>query len=267
MTPAAPLPEGWVIDLDGVIWRGAAPIAGAASAISRLDEAGVPVLFCTNNSNATLDSYAAKLASHGIAGDGRVISSATAAAEIIEPGERVMVCAGPGVVEAVTVRGAHVGRPGELDGGSVDAVVVGFHREFDYAVIDAALGALLAGARLVATNSDPRFPHETGFAPGCGSLVAAIETAAGVRAEVAGKPNQPMVDLVRRRFGGGVVVGDSPGTDGALAAALGWPFGLVLTGNTGPSDVPADQPENWVATDIAELVDRVGADGDLSVGP
>ena len=71
-----------------------------------------------------------------------------------------------------------------------------------------------------------------------------------------------MAALIRERFGtSGVFVGDSLNTDGAMATALGWPFGLVLTGNIGAADVPPDQPAEWVAADLASLVDaRLAAD-------
>ena len=149
MTSASTPPSGWVIDLDGVVWRGAAPIEGAAGAVARLLERGEQVLFCTNNSNRTLGGYVDKLAEQGIEAEGRVISSATAAARLVGSGERVLVCGGPGVAEAVGHRGGIVESPAERSVAPIDVVMVGFHREFDYSVIDRALSALLAGARLV----------------------------------------------------------------------------------------------------------------------
>ena len=89
------------------------------------------------------------------------------------------------------------------------------------------------GARFVATNLDATYPVPGGLIPGAGSLVAAVATAAGASPEVAGKPEAPTVGLIRERYGDiGVVVGDRPSTDGALATALGWPFALVLSGVT-----------------------------------
>ena len=65
-----------------------------------------------------------------------------------------------------------------------------------------------------------------------------------------------MVDLVRARFGDeGLVIGDRPSTDGAFAAALEWPFALVLSGVAGASGgepVP-DPPPPFVAEDLAHL--------------
>ncbi len=248
----------WLHDLDGVVWRGRTPIAGSADAVAALRRAGHRVAFCTNNSAGTVDGYVQRLAEAGI--DARaeeVVTSAMAVALLLEPGERAMVVADAGVVEALRSRGVEVQPP--TDGAIVDAVVVGLWRSFDYAAMDAATAAIARGARFLATNTDPRYPREDGFGPGCGALVASIATATGATPEVAGKPHPAMVRLVRERFGGGgVVVGDTPATDGALASALGWRFGLVLTGNTAPGTEPEDVPPEWVGRDLAELVARHG---------
>ena len=95
--------------------------------------------------------------------------------------------------------------------------------------------------------------------PGAGAIAAAVATASGREPEVAGKPEPPTVALVRERFGAhGVVVGDRPSSDGTLAAALGWPFALVLSGVTredaapGNERVPEPRPP-YVADDLAAL--------------
>ena len=50
------------------------------------------------------------------------------------------------------------------------------------------------------------------------------------------------------------MVGDRPDTDGRFAVALGYRFGLVLSGVTGPADLPTDPPADLVADDLAALV-------------
>src|SRR3954451_8481025 len=110
----------WVLDLDGVVWLADTPIPGSADAVSLLLEAGEKVVFVSNNSYPTIAEYEAKLAQHGIDGRDRVISSAGAAAGLVEAGERVLVCAGPGTLEALRSRGAVV-----VEDGNVDVVVVG----------------------------------------------------------------------------------------------------------------------------------------------
>ena len=91
----------WILDLDGVVWLAEEPIAGAAESVARLRASGERVVFVTNNSSVSLGDQEAKLADHGIPAAGDVISSATVAAGLIEPGERVLCAGGAGLIEAV----------------------------------------------------------------------------------------------------------------------------------------------------------------------
>jgi ribonucleotide monophosphatase NagD (HAD superfamily) len=112
------------------------------------------------------------------------------------------------------------------------------------------------GARLIATNTDATFPTSRGPAPGAGALVAALETASGVEAEVAGKPNPAMRSAVSRLLVPGPVwiVGDRPETDLALGAEAGWGRILVLSGVTGDSGtVPPQWRPDIVIPSVAEL--------------
>jgi 4-nitrophenyl phosphatase len=247
---------GWVLDLDGVVWLGDEPVPGAAEAVARLRAAGEEVVFCTNNSSEPRAVVEAKLARQGIPAGGSVVGSAQAAATLVAAGERVLVCGGPGIVEAVTAVGAQV-----VDGPPADVVMVGFDRGFDYAGLDRASAAVRAGARLIGTNDDATYPTADRILPGGGALLAAVETASGVEAVVAGKPYRPMADLLRARLGPrGVMVGDRPDTDGRFAAALGYPFALVLSGVCRSAEGAVPAPDH-VAPDLAALVDRHLAQG------
>jgi 4-nitrophenyl phosphatase len=247
---------GWVLDLDGVVWLADAAVPGAADAVARIRASGEPVVFITNNSNGRTADVVAKLVAHDIpARPDDVVTSATAAVGLLRPGQHVLVCGGPGVVDAVRAAGAE---PVDgLDERPVDVVVVGFHREFDYDRMRVAASAVRAGAHLVATNDDATYPTPDGPIPGCGSILASIERASGVKAEVAGKPYGPMADTVRARLGaGGVVVGDRPDTDGLFARLIGYRFALVLSGVTTGADLPVDPVPDEVAPDLATLVAR-----------
>jgi 4-nitrophenyl phosphatase len=251
-------------DLDGVVWLGGVPIPGSVDAIGRLRHAGCRVVFVTNSSSPTIAEHTAALAAIGIAAEGDVVSSSTAAAALLRPGERVLVAGGRGVGEAVTAAGA-IAIAGDdaasVDAG-VDAVVVGLHRTFDFERLRLATLAIRSGARFVATNRDPLFPTSTGPIPGGGSIVAAIATATGVEPETAGKPHPPMVAAALRLLGGDgeelrrrlVVVGDMPSTDGCFAKALGCRFALVRTGNTAPG-AAVDPPPDLDGADLAAIVD------------
>jgi 4-nitrophenyl phosphatase len=243
-------PMGWVFDLDGVLWRGSEPVPGAADAVATLLASGADVLFVTNMSGNPVTSVEKQLASLGVDATGRVVTSAMAAARLVEPGERVVACAGDGVVEELQARGAIV-----VDAGPADAVVVGYHREFDYVRLTTAMRAVRGGARLIGSNDDATYPTDEGLLPGNGALLAAVATASGVTPVVAGKPYAPMCDLVRDRIGpDGVLVGDRPDTDGAFARALGYRFALVLTGVTTAADLPIEPAPDLVAADAAEAI-------------
>jgi HAD superfamily hydrolase (TIGR01450 family) len=243
----------WILDLDGVIWLAGEAIPGAADAVARLRAAGERVCFATNNSSQRLADQEAKLASFGIPAEGDVLTSAMAAALLLQPGDTALVCGGPGVEEALERRGVRTIREGDAD-----AVVVGFHLDFDYARLRAAHASVAHGARLIGTNDDPTYPTPDGPIPGGGAILAAVATAAGVAPTVAGKPYAPMASLVHELAGDGphVVVGDRPSTDGLFAVAIGAPFALVLSGVTTAADLPVDPEAASVSTNLAALVDQ-----------
>lgn len=240
----------WLLDLDGVVWLADETIPGSAEAVARLRARGERVVFLTNNSSATTGEYVAKLAHHGVPTDpGDLITSAQAAATLVAPGETALVCAGPGVEEALAARGVATVREG-----AADVVVVGWHRDFDFDRLHAAFAAVHGGARLVGTNDDATYPTPAGPLPGGGSILAAVAYASGASPIVAGKPFAPMADLLRARVPDPVLmVGDRPSTDGRFATRIGVPFGLVLSGVTA-APPPEEPPPAHVAADLATLV-------------
>lgn len=244
----------WICDLDGVVWVGDVPVPGSAEAVARLRARGEEVVFLTNNSSLTVGAYLEKLARMGIdAGPDDVLTSARAAAGLVDPGEVALVCAGAGVIEALEARGVRWVRTGPAD-----VVVVGWHRDFDFDRMAVATRAVLGGARLVATNDDATYPAPDGPLPGAGAILASIVAATGAAPVVAGKPHEPMAALVRGRLGerlaGSILVGDRPDTDGRMARALGVRFGLVLSGITRQEGPPPDPAPDAVGADLASLV-------------
>jgi glycerol-1-phosphatase len=269
----------WALDLDGVVWLARRPIAGSAAAVEELRSDGQRVVFLTNNSGPTVAAHLDALSRAGIECDAAdLTTSAQAAASLLSPGSRVAVIGHEGIREALTAR--EVKEVGPAEG--PDAVVVGRTVELDYWALSAAAGAVRAGARFVATNTDATFPvgdngaaasgseegedgaatgqsggpgRGDGLLPGAGAIVAFIATASGRRPEVAGKPEGPMAALVSARYGTPeMVVGDRPDTDGLFAARLRTRFGLVLSGVTRPSDLPVEPAADLVGADLADLV-------------
>ena len=246
----------WILDLDGVVWLADDVIPGVPEAVERLRGAGHSVLFLTNNSSQKIGYLVDKFEGMGIPVDpAEIVTSAQAAASMLEPGSTALVCAADGVREALVERGVEA-----VDEGPADAVIVGFHTDFDYGRLNAAYQAVRGGARLIGTNADTTYPTPDGPIPGGGALLASVAAAAGVEPEVAGKPYRPMADTVRDRIGDatddGVVVGDRPDTDGLMAGLLGLPFALVFTGVTSEDEAPFDPEPAMTAPDLATLVDQ-----------
>ncbi len=248
-----------VCDLDGVVWLGDDPIPGSAAAVASLREAGHRVLFATNFSFAPVEETERKLERVGIPARGDVVTSAQAAAHVVRPGERVLVCGGPGVVQAVEQRGAEV-----VTRGRIDAVIVGFHRTFDFEAMTRASSAVRSGARLIGTNDDATYPTPQGEIPGGGAILASVQVASGTPALIAGKPHQPMADLVRSLVWGDgsgadealvarmVMVGDRPSTDGLFARRLGCRYAQVWSGVTRAHESVEPRPD-LAADDLAGI--------------
>ena len=264
MPSAAPI----LCDLDGVVWLMHQPIAGSVNAIQLLKNAGHRVLFVTNNSYSVISDQENALAKIGIDAHNDVVTSSQAAGALLRKGERVLLGGGPGAVEAVKNAGAVLaGRSddqtdSEIDQ-EVDTVMVGFHPSFDYRGLTRLSQAVRNGARLIATNDDATYPTPRGLIPGGGSILASVVAASGVQPIIAGKPHQPMADLVRQVLGvtdlsDAWMVGDRPSTDGLFALTVGCKFAQVLTGISSLKDVSDDVGNN--ASDQANGNRQVFAD-------
>jgi HAD superfamily hydrolase (TIGR01450 family) len=242
----------WVFDLDGVVWLAGHAIPGSPEAIAKLRAESHSVVFVTNNSTPSVTDYVGRLTAAGVeVKPDELVSSGQAAASIVAPESRAACVGGPGVVEALGRRGVEIvpaqDRP--------DTVVVGRSLTLDFGALAAAASAIRDGSRFVATNTDATFPTPDGLEPGAGALVAYLEVGSGRKAEVAGKPEQPMADLVKERFGPpDMVVGDRFETDGLFAQRIRTPFALVLTGVTRRDQVPPAVPESAVFPDLAAVV-------------
>ncbi len=236
-----------VCDLDGVVYLGAEAIPGAADALRRICAGGHELVFCTNNSWRTAGEVAQRITtiSGFEAASSMVVTSAMVAAGLVEEGP-VYVLGGAGIVEEVTRRGFEV----TADAARSRTVVVGIDLDLTYDTLAGAVTAVMNGARLIATNHDATYPTERGLLPGAGSVLAAVETASGVAALVAGKPNEPMRSLLRVRAAGRNVwvVGDREDTDLEMAYAEGWSSVLVLTGVT-------RRPEGRPTLEVGSLID------------
>lgn len=263
-----PLPA-WILDLDGVVYRGSEVLPGAVEFFERLRQRGHRLAVVSNNSRPTVEDYVRRLARFGIRVEPHeVISSAMAAVHyLVRRGIRgpVMAIGEAGLHQALEQAGLPVVPPvPEAADSGVEAVVVGLDGQFTYAKLEAACRAIRRGALFVGTNPDVTVPREGGaLQPGCGSLLAAVAACSGVQPVVAGKPHRPIMELAMERLGFSadgappgsvIVVGDRLDTDVAAAKALGLSSALVLTGVSSREDVErASHKPDWVFDDLLHL--------------
>jgi HAD superfamily hydrolase (TIGR01457 family) len=249
--------DALLLDLDGVLFRGAETVPGGPETLTTLRASGRRIAFVTNNSARTPEQVADTLGGHGYeAHPDEVVTSALATADLLaERGAtEAYVIGEEGIRRALTDAGVQV-----MDGEPATAgyVVVGWDREATYAKLRTASLLVERGARLVATNADASYPAQDGFWPGAGALLAAITTTTGAEPEIVGKPHPPLYLAALQRVGGDrpLVVGDRLETDIAGAAALGWDSLLVFSGatSTAMADASAIRP-TYAGADVASLL-------------
>ncbi len=254
----------YLIDLDGVVYRGNELLPGALEFINWLIETHKKYLFLTNNSFATNAQILAKLAHLGIVSDeAHLLTAGQAAVQNIArrvPGGSVYVVGEQPLIGLVEAQGL-TAVPSEST--EADAVLVGLDRFFDYQKMSNAADAIRAGALFVTINRDPVLPISGGFIPGCGSLATAIECASGVSPEVVGKP-EPMLLLeamqaLNSQPGETVMVGDGLGIDILAGHRAGTHTLLVLSGSSSRADVEQSElkPEHIYA-DLAAVMKDLG---------
>jgi len=260
-----------IFDLDGVVYRGDEVIPGAAELVAWLHRRGVAVRFATNNSMVAREGYVTRLGEMGIRTTAdEIVTSSSATVEHLHRHapeiRRVMAIGAEGLRAELDAAGFETVMAGDVSapvpGGaleaSYDALIVGLDPAFDYARLAAGMSAVAAGARLIATNADARYPTPAGFLPGAGSIVASLAAATGVTPEVIGKPEPAMFRAIIEASGipadETVVVGDNPASDIVGARRADCASILVLTGvadATGAAALVDDAAPHAVADDPA----------------
>lgn len=225
---------GYLIDMDGVIYSGSEMIEGAPAFIQHLQDTRTPYLFLTNNSSYTPLDVVVKLRKLGIdTTPEHVYTSALATAEFVheqKPNGTAFVIGEGGLLNALHEVDYAITQE------NPDYVIVGEGRTLNYELAEKAHRHISGGAHLVSTNEDTWCPTNAGPRPGCGAMVAMLESATGRTAYHVGKPNPFMMRLARKRLGlrtdEVVMVGDTMSTDIRGATDLGYRSVLVLTGSS-----------------------------------
>jgi glycerol 3-phosphatase-2 len=264
--------DGLIVDLDGVVWLGGAPIDGAAEAVRTLREGGKRILFVTNDPSKSRDDQAARLTAIGIpAGAGDVVTAASATARFLAGRDdlagRTTFVVGSDAFKA-EIGGEGFSLASTDDAPQADFVVVGGHSDFDFAELRAATRAVANGALLFAAGRDRFVPTDEGPEPATGAILAAVETATGVIATAIGKPEPFMFELARETLAGCnrvAVVGDNLASDVAGAKRAGLDAILVLGGASTRADVGrADYRPDAIFAGLAELAAALDKSSSIS---
>jgi NagD protein len=249
---------GFLIDMDGVIYRGHEPIPGAVEFIKTLLKFDIPFLFLTNNSQRTSRDVVARLQRMDLkVSESHIFTSAMATAKFLarqKPKGTAYVIGEGGLLNALYDNGFTI-----VDH-DPDYVVVGEGKALTLEMIDTATRMIAQGSKLIATNLDPSCPTSNGsIRPGCGAFVSLLEKATGAQAFGAGKPSPVMFRAARKELGLStdetIMIGDTMETDILGALQMGYHTALVLTGGTSSEDLQKFPylPE-IVVDSIAELL-------------
>ena len=238
-----------LLDLDGTVYNGNKLIDGSDEAIAGMRDAGIHVLFCTNNSSKLPSSISKKLNDMGVdCVEEDVISSGMMAIQyVLDAG-----------LDDLYVLGSEELKGGFIDHGititdekDVRSMVIGMDLEFDYVKMTSGLRAAFKADRIILCNEDRWFEKDDGMYPGCGGMTSSILHCSGKQPDlVIGKPNVLMMEYVSRRYGYTpgemLVIGDSMESDVAMACRYGSPYLLIDENRKGDCVIPS----------LADVIDR-----------
>jgi HAD superfamily hydrolase (TIGR01450 family) len=266
--------DGLLVDLDGVVWIGREPVPGSPETLTALLAAGKQIVFVTNNPAKFPAVYAERLRGMGVeVEESKIVTAGMVAARLAReaagPDGSAFVVSRATLKEMVAAAGVTV-LEGEAGRGA-DVVVVSGHPDFDYQELLTAKRALDGGAALIGTSRDPTMPMPGGEWPGTGAILAAVETASGKTAEIAGKPEGHLfeiaLDALQRGSPGTVdetkeprglrvaMVGDRVSSDIEGGRRAGLETILVLSGTSTRAEAEAAEPRpDHVVDDLAALL-------------
>jgi 4-nitrophenyl phosphatase len=226
--------QGYLIDLDGTMYRGKEKIKEAGDFVNRLIQKGLPYLFVTNNSSATPEKVAEKLRDFDIPAEPhQVFTTSMATANFIaerKQGATAYVIGEEGIRSALEEKGLQI-----VDE-KPDFVVVGIDRTINYEKLALACLGVRNGATFISTNGDIAIPTERGLLPGNGSLTSVITVSTQTQPIFIGKPESIIMEQAQEVLGvpkeKTLMIGDNYDTDILAGINAGIDTLLVHTGVT-----------------------------------
>jgi len=242
--------QGFIIDLDGVIWRGEQLLPGVHTFFNDLNLHHIPYVFATNNATTTPTKICRKAQTLGLEmQEAQIITSSQAAVNLLRQqlpeGASILVIGEEGIQEALMQARFQLTESASR----AQAVVVGMDRKVTWDKMAEAAYAIANGAIFLGTNSDPSFPTERGLAPGNGAILHALKLTTGTNPLVVGKPDPYIFLQAFDRLGTQpdqtLVLGDRLTTDIQGGINAGAMTALLMTGVTSHEDLAASpiQPD------------------------
>lgn len=262
-----------IIDMDGVLWHGNQAVAGLMEFFQTLRKLNIKFILATNNASSTPQQYVDKLGKMGVTVElNEVMTSAMATAMYLaqqtEPAKtRVFVVGEDGAVGALKEQGFILTGLYEINGPTskgADIVVCGKDHGISWDKLATATLNIRAGAKFIGTNGDNTLPTELGLIHGNGAILAALETATGVKPQIIGKPEPIMYQQAISRLGSDlsatIAIGDKLETDILGAVRTGIRSLMVLTGVSTQADLDkSDFKPTWVMPDIRAVTQALQA--------
>jgi NagD protein len=251
--------RGFVFDVDGTLVRrfpdGVRPLPGAVEVLERIRASGRPLALFTNGSHLPPDVFAAQLRKDGLpVSDEELVTPVRSALSYLRRRRySVMLFAEPAVRELLRDAGV------VLDDEQPDAVLILHTNTIEFASLERAARAILAGAKFLTANYLPAYAGANGPIFSRGAMVtAAIAKASGARPTVVGKPSQAAVRELVDRLGVPsadlLVTGDDVRMDIGLGRLGGSRTVLVRTGITGDASLADDRRPDHVVDSVAALL-------------
>jgi HAD superfamily hydrolase (TIGR01450 family) len=266
--------KGFIFDMDGTLALGDqasgghVALPGAVELLARIKQRGIPVRVLTNGTAKPPAAYAASLRAAGfdLADEEMMTPSTSAATWLAARGiNRVRVLGNAGTAAPLREAGIEVIAPAAPAEG-VEAVYTGWHRDFCFHDLEAAVRDIWAGARAITASHVPFFATRDGKGLGTSyPMNVVIRAWTGRMPKVLGKPSREcfftalkLMGLPRSAAPDVVVVGDDPKLEMRMANAVGAISVGVATGLTGLDEMqaldPAERPQLALAS-VAELLD------------
>ncbi len=249
-----------ILDMDGVLWRSTTPLCDLPELFANLEKHSIAVVLATNNGTNTISQYVDKLKGYGVIIDPhQVVTSTMAVSYLVKKhfpkAGPVYISGSQALIDTLAEYGFFHSKE------NAQAVIAGLSWDCNYESIKNTSLMIQKGLPFFFTNPDPTYPTPEGNVPGAGTLLAALETATGVKAMLAGKPLPFLFEVALERLKSlpseTIVVGDRLNTDiqGGYDAHCKTVF--VLTGVNSREDLNNWSPQPDLTIDnIQNLFDN-----------